>query len=107
MILIAFAGAMLASQTDGCVLIPKGSTADAVRATDDGWYINNEPIELDGRKYVKYGLPRVLSRGDVGMLRSYKGAVLYYDIAGKQNEVLYVLTDLAGCEFQPYQLEVK
>ncbi len=89
---------------DACVAIPSGATLADAEAAGDAWYIGNDPITIEKKTYVKYGLPRVLRKGDVALLTSYKGAAVYAEAGNPQREVLYVLTNLAGCEFQPYQI---
>jgi hypothetical protein len=71
------------------------------------WYINNEPIRVNGRRYVRYGLPRVLGVSELMRSAEYQGVPVFAE-AGAQGtpEVLYVPVR-PGCEFQPYQLEVK
>ncbi|MBW3571943.1 MAG: hypothetical protein KY467_12640, partial [Gemmatimonadetes bacterium] len=71
------------------------------------WYINNEPIMVNGRRYVRYGLPRVLGVNEVTRTAEYQGVPVFVE-AGAQGtpEVLYIPVR-PGCEFQPYQLEVK
>ncbi len=71
------------------------------------WFINNEPVTVMGRRYVRYGLPRVLGINDVSRVADYQGIPVFAE-AGMTGtpEVLYVPVR-PGCEFQPYQLEVK
>ncbi len=71
------------------------------------WYINNEPITVNGRRYVRYGLPRVLGVNEVTRTADHQGVSVFAE-AGAQGtpEVLYIPVR-PGCEFQPYQLEVK
>ncbi|HEX6371930.1 MAG TPA: hypothetical protein VF006_23605 [Longimicrobium sp.] len=71
------------------------------------WYIGNEPITVMGRRYVRYGLPRVLGVNEVTRAGEFGGVSVFAE-AGAQGapEVLYVPVR-PGCEFQPYQLEVK
>ncbi len=71
------------------------------------WYINNEPITVNGRRYVKYGLPRVLGVSEVTRTADYMGVPVFAEAgATGATEVLYVPVR-PGCEFQPYQLDVK
>ena len=104
MILTLFA-AMIAGapvQATTCVPLPAPGHSGARGET---WFINSDPIKVGGKRYVKYGLPRVLQVGDVELLAPYKGGFVYAERGNPQREVLYLLTDLAGCEFQPYQVE--
>jgi hypothetical protein len=71
------------------------------------WYINNEPITVGGRRYVRYGLPRVLGVNEVTRSADYQGVPVFTEAGAMGTpEVLYVPVR-PGCEFQPYQLEVK
>jgi hypothetical protein len=71
------------------------------------WYINNEPITVNGRRYVRYGLPRVLGVSEVTRSADYQGVTVFAEAGATGTpEVLYVPVR-PGCEFQPYQLEVK
>lgn len=67
------------------------------------WYINNETLTVNDRKYVKYGLPRVLSTMDVARTLAYDGVGIYTEAPSDAPEVIYIPTR-PGCEFQPYQL---
>jgi hypothetical protein len=80
------------------------TTGYAASAT---WYINNEPITVNGRRYVKYGLPRVLGVNEVTRVADYMGVPVFAEAgATGATEVLYIPVR-PGCEFQPYQVDVK
>jgi hypothetical protein len=71
------------------------------------WYINTEPIMIGGRRYVKYGLPRVLGVNEVTRTGEFQGVSVFAETGATGTpEVVYVPVR-TGCEFQPYQLEVK
>ena len=71
------------------------------------WYINNEPIEVNGRRYVKYGLPRILGVNEVTRIAHYQQALVFSEPGmGATPEVVYVAVR-QGCEFQPYMLEMR
>ena len=71
------------------------------------WYINTEPIMVGGRRYVKYGLPRVLGVNEVTRTGEFQGVNVFAEAGATGTpEVVYVPVR-TGCEFQPYQLEVK
>jgi hypothetical protein len=86
-----------------CVEVPEAGHAGA-RALQ--WYIDSVPAPVGGETYVKYGLPRVLGAGEVQFYRASRGGYFYAE-AGFEGrpEVVYLLTDLEGCEFQPYQID--
>ncbi|HEX9937849.1 MAG TPA: hypothetical protein VGB15_12030 [Longimicrobium sp.] len=72
------------------------------------WYINNEPITFNGRRYVKYGLPRVLGATDVNNVGNVQGVAAFAEPSANAEapEVIYVPVG-SRCEFQPYQIERK
>jgi hypothetical protein len=69
------------------------------------WYVNAEPVEIGGKRFAKYGLPRVLAPGEVELVATARGAPFYGVTGVPEREVLYLLVDPAGCEFQPYAIE--
>jgi len=76
-------------------------------AAGASWFINNESVMVMGRRYVKYGLPRVLGVNEVARVGEYQGVSVFAETGATGTpEVLYVPVR-AGCEFQPYQTEVK
>jgi hypothetical protein len=67
------------------------------------WYINNDVLTIRTKKFVKYGLPRILSTTDVVRAAEYQGVGVYVEAGIKGvPEVIYIPTR-SGCEFQPYQ----
>jgi hypothetical protein len=99
--------AMYNTQTGDTTVNGQPIPATTGYAAGATWYINNEPITVMGRRYVRYGLPRVLGVNEVARAADYQGVAVFAE-AGAQGtpEVLYVPVR-PGCEFQPYQLEVK
>jgi len=82
------------------------TTGYAASAT---WFVNGEPISFGApaRRYVKYGLPRVLGVSEVARIGEYQGVPVFAEGAsGARPEVIY-LPLRPGCEFQPYQVETK
>jgi hypothetical protein len=76
-------------------------------AAGAAWFIDNEAITVMDRRYVRYGLPRVLGVNEVSRTAEYQGVPVFAEAgAAGTPEVLYVPVR-PGCEFQPYQLEVK
>lgn len=75
-----------------------------IAARDKPFYLNSEPVTLNGKTFVKYGLPRVLKAAELNP-RPYgvkDGAPFY--LAGEDSgvEMAYLLVRPVGCEFQPY-----
>lgn len=81
--------------------------AGAQYAAGARWFIDDEAITVMGRRYVKYGLPRVLGAGEVARAGEHRGVPVFAE-RGRTGpaEVLY-LPVRPGCEFQPYQTETK
>lgn len=77
-----------------------------VRAKGKPFYDNAEPVVLQGRTYVKYGLPRIVSWTDLEPTPyGLKEGLPFYQEPGKGTDVLYALHEPVGCEFQPYQVK--
>jgi len=72
------------------------------------WFINSEPVMFKGRRYVKYGLPRILGISDVSNVGTVNDVSVFAEPSAnvEHPEVIYVPVQ-PGCEFQPYQYEVK
>lgn len=71
------------------------------------WYVNNEPIEVGGARYVKYGLPRVVGVEEIARIAHYRQALVFAEVglpAGPP-DVVYVAVR-QGCEVQAYQREI-
>jgi len=69
------------------------------------WYVANEPVTFNGKRYYKYGLPRVLGPRDVVHVGSYRGVAVFAepDANPGHPEVVFLPVNPA-CEFQPYQI---
>jgi hypothetical protein len=73
-------------------------------ASGEAWYINNEPVRLLDREYVKFGVPRVISPNQLSRVGEFQGVGIFAESgASTPQQVLYVPLR-PGCEFQPYQL---
>lgn len=86
--------------------------AGATQAQGRPWYTNGESVRVEGREYVKYGLPRVLGFREVEFFSEYDGVAFAVEaglveagLAEPAPEVVYALVRSVGCEFQPYQLQ--
>lgn len=81
---------------------PHPLPAEEAYAAGASWYVNNEPITFEGRRYLKYGLPSKIEEreltwiGVLGRIRVYAER----DRAAAP-EVIFVAT--APGEFHPYQ----
>ncbi|HEU4558942.1 MAG TPA: hypothetical protein VFS20_13875 [Longimicrobium sp.] len=67
------------------------------------WYFNNEPITFRGRRFVKYGLPRVLGSAEAVAAGDHQGVPAFVEPGDDpvRPQVLYLLVD-PRCEFQTY-----
>jgi hypothetical protein len=97
-VIVMFA-AFVEARSQECV--PKPS----VYVGSSSWFIESKPVVFKRKKYVKYGLPRVLGVGDVNKVGIYKKAGVFAEpSAPRIPEVIY-LPVREGCEFQPYQID--
>lgn len=103
--------AMYDTRTGDTTFIHQGTAVGypsaAEYASGVSWYINNEVIAVNGRRYVKYGLPRVLGLNEITRTGVFQDVAVFAEAgASGVAEVVYVPVR-PGCEFQPYQLQVK
>jgi len=107
MIASVLIGSMLAGAApqQQSVALPANVPLASLEARDDPWFIDNTPVILGKRRYVKYGLPRVLAPFEIEEDDAYKGALVYVEKGNPDREVIYVLVSHAECSFQPYQIE--
>ncbi len=75
-------------------------------AASTTWYINNETLVLRGKKFVKYGLPRILGATEIVRAGEYKGVGVYVEAGLKGVPEIVYIPVRSGCEFQPYQMEI-
>ncbi|NJC41431.1 hypothetical protein GGQ87_001689 [Brevundimonas alba] len=99
-------------KTDGTdsVVIMEGrevALADigATQAVGLPWFRDNQPVRINGRTYMKYGLPRVLSFQEVEFFAEHDGVGFAAETGVANPEVLYAVVRSVGCEFQPYALQ--
>ncbi len=74
---------------------------DSTYAKNQKWYLKDENIIFNGKKYGKFGLPRILEPTDVEKAGVYKKTTVFVEAGKKDGEVIYVFVQ-PGCEFQPY-----
>ena len=77
-------------------------------AAVQSFVLGDQPVTLDGRRYVKYSTPRTLAPDEVTRAGEFMGMPVFVQAGTPAGtaEVLYLAVD-AACEFQPYQLAVK
>jgi hypothetical protein len=74
-------------------------------AAGQTFFINNEPVMFGGRRFVKFGLPRVIGAPEPARVGETMGVQVFAEAgATAPYEVIY-LPVRTGCEFQPYQAE--
>jgi hypothetical protein len=71
------------------------------------FFLADEPVVLDERRYVRFGSPRVLEPEDVMHAGEFRGVPVFVEAGLTRAPDVVYLPTRAGCEFQPYQLEVK
>lgn len=69
------------------------------------WYINNETITVNGKRYLKFGLPRILGVHEIQKAAEFRGIGIYIESGTKDISEFIYLPARRGCEFQPYQQE--
>ncbi|HET7462730.1 MAG TPA: hypothetical protein VFJ82_15860, partial [Longimicrobium sp.] len=87
--------------TTGVPTVTEGYAANAT------WFINNEPITINNRRYVKYGLPRVLGVTEVTSSTNFQGVPVFVEAGATGTPDVVYVPVRTGCEFQPYQVEQK
>lgn len=75
--------------------------AQPAYAANEGWYVNNEILRFDVRRYAKYGLPREIQRGELEQL-GWKDDVRVYVEKGASELPLVVYLPTAPGMYQPY-----
>jgi hypothetical protein len=71
------------------------------------WYVNNEPIMYNGRRYVKFGLPRTIGTTDVMRSGAYQGTNVFVETGTTGTPTVIYLPVQPGCVFQPYQAQAE
>lgn len=76
-------------------------------AAHEEWYVSNGPISWEGRRYEKFGRPRVLSTRELRPVGQHQGVVLFAaaNTPGTPG-ILYVPTR-PGCEFHLYHWDAR
>jgi hypothetical protein len=75
-------------------------------AAGERWYLENETISWERRRYIKYGLPRILAPREL-LPGGRHGGVAFFIEANTEGTpgIIYVPTR-PGCEFQAYQWDL-
>jgi hypothetical protein len=77
--------------------------SDARYAATATWFTADQPILVQTREYVKFGVPRVIAPGQLDHFHPYQGAAVFIE-RGSPNppSVIYVAVR-PGCIMHPYQ----
>jgi hypothetical protein len=69
------------------------------------WFVNSEPFSFEGRRYLKFAVPRMLPRDRLTRIATLRGVPIYAE-AGSHGtpEILHVPVSPAG-EFESYRGE--
>lgn len=83
--------------------ITQAFPADSTYALNAPWWVEHEPLDLLGSRYLMYGLPRILGTNDVVSITEFRGVPVFAEPTADpaRPEVIYIPVR-PGCEFQPY-----
>jgi hypothetical protein len=74
-------------------------------AAGAAWFVGAEPVTFQNRRYVRFGLPRVITAAELRRTGDHMGVPIFTATdAATPPEVIYVPVR-TGCEFQAYQVE--
>lgn len=85
---------------------PQATPAQRPRyAAGEAWFTRDSTITVEGRRFRKYGLPRMVMLNELSPYATYRGVRVFKE-AGLEGTVhiLYVPVR-SSCEVQPYELE--
>jgi hypothetical protein len=98
------------SPTTGDTMVADRRFAEAYAATAPTyaagatWFIDSEPVTLQGERYVKFGLPRVFGAGErLTRVGGFQGTPLFAEAGGTGTPDVVYVPVRPGCELQPYQ----
>lgn len=97
---IAMGAAFVEARSQECAIKP------SVYVGSSRWFIDSKPVVFKLKKYVKYGLPRVLQPTDVRKVGIYQKAAVFAEPSAARNPEVIYLPVREGCEFQPYQMDM-
>jgi hypothetical protein len=73
-------------------------------AAGQTWFVQDAPIRVMNREYVKFGVTRLFEAGQLTRAATYQGVPVFTEAgAATPPQVIYVPVR-PGCEMQPYQL---
>ncbi len=74
-----------------------------VYAAAESWYVNNEPFYFEGRRFVKYGLPRQIGAALLSRVGRFGLMGIYGEKRVSEEEVEILYVPVRPGEYQPYQ----
>lgn len=80
---------------------------DSTYAEPAEWFAANEPIRFAGRVFVRYGDPRVLGIHELTPVGAYRVVTVFAEAGSAGAPDVVYLPVRPGCEFQPYQINIK
>lgn len=66
------------------------------------WYVDDEPMTINGRRHVKYGVPRLLGVHELTPVGEYRGVPVFVEKGADARADIKYVPVRRGCEFQPY-----
>lgn len=73
---------------------------------DEPWFVNDEPVTVNGQRYARYGVPRTWQVGDLVRVGDYRGWPVFAERGGETDPSTVYVPLRSVCEFQPYVLFV-
>jgi hypothetical protein len=71
------------------------------------WYVDNEPIALDGVLYTKYGLPRTPEPHEIVRAADHRGVLMFREVGDDDPpRAVYYAAVRPTCELHPYQWDL-
>jgi hypothetical protein len=67
--------------------------------------VGGEPITVQGRRYLPFGVPRLLGPGEIVRTGEYRGYTVFTEPGAATPAAVVYLPVRPNCEYQPYQLE--
>lgn len=76
-------------------------------STGTSWFDENQTVTFEGHRYIKYGRPRALDRGDLAWIGRIGPVRVYAErgVSEGYEEILYLPT--APGEYQPYETHTR
>lgn len=73
-------------------------------ASSEAWLMNDQPISLQNREYLRFGVPRAISPTQLVRAGEYQEVPLFVETGSDEPYPVVYVPLGPGCRFQPYQL---